>query len=103
MNRNVKRLAGPKAITLALAGMMAPTLAMAGFTLGDTLPTTEEALRAELGNQGYVVEEVEIEDGMLEVEALKDGVEYEILVDAQTGEIVEAEKELDDQDEEDDD
>ena len=96
MNGRVKTIASPKALMLVLAGVMAPSLAMAGFTLGDTLPSTEEALRAELSGQDFVVEEVEIDDGMLEVEATKDGIEYELVIKPDTGEIVEIEQERDD-------
>jgi hypothetical protein len=96
MTRNLNRRVTPKALTLAMAGVMAPTLAMAGFTLGDTMPTTEEALRAQLTGQGYVVEEVEIDDGMLEVEATKDGVEFELVIKPNTGEIIKIEQEPDD-------
>jgi uncharacterized membrane protein YkoI len=96
MIRTVKNRATLKVLSLATAGLLAPSLAMAGFTLGDTMPSTEDALRAALSGQGYVVEEIEIDDGMLEVEVTKDGIEYELVIKPDTGELVEIEQERDD-------
>ena len=61
-------------------------------------------LVAQLEAEGYTEIEVEIEDGVIEIEGVLDGMEREIEIDAKTGEILSdvTEAEDDDDDEDDD-
>ena len=59
----------------------------------DVLGTEEAAIVAALQQDGYEVLEVEAEDGYLEAEVLRDGKEFEIYVDAETGKVVKIEEE----------
>ena len=86
---------------LILAAMAIPTVALAELAPGTALGTEQAEIIAELEAQGYVVQEIEVEDGMFEVEATLDGALYEIEVDLSTGEV--AEIELEDGDDDDDD
>ena len=90
----------PKTLTLAAALIAAPALAFAQFNVGDTLPTAEADLRAALESQGYQIDEIEMEDDEIEVEAMLDGVEYELVLSAATGQVIEIE--LEDEDSDDD-
>ena len=45
-------------------------------------PAKTEEIKAQLTTQGYEVRKVEIEDGMYEAYALKDGKRYEVYLDA---------------------
>ena len=91
--------------SLAIAGIALPSLALAAVSEGDLLGTTEAEIRAALTAQGYQIEEIEVEDGEIEVEALFDGMMMEIEVSTETGLVieVEAEDDADDEDEDDDD
>ena len=53
-----------------------------------------EQVTAIVTEAGYVFEEAEYEaeDGVIEAEGTKDGVEWELTLDAQTGEILEVEQ-----------
>lgn len=83
----------PKTLTLAATLIAVPALAFAQFNVGDTLPTAEADLRGALEGKGYQIEEIEMEDDEIEVEATLDGVEYELLLSAATGEVIEIELE----------
>lgn len=89
--------------TLILGAMLAPTIALAELAPGDAAGTSEAEILAFLEAEGYTIEEVETEDGMLEVEALLAGMQYEIEVDLGTGQIAEIEAEDEDDDAADDD
>lgn len=52
---------------------------------------TQEQVAAIVTEAGYVFEEAEFEDGVIEAEGTKDGQEWELTLDAQTGEILEVE------------
>ena len=57
---------------------------------------------AQLEAEGYTQIEVETEDGVIEIEGVLDGMEREIEIDAETGEILSDEIEPEDDDEDDD-
>jgi uncharacterized membrane protein YkoI len=80
-----------KTLTLAALIIGAPALAMANIAIGDTIGTDEAEIRAVVEAQGYTVQEIEIEDGEIEVEVLLDGVETELVVDMTTGIVTEIE------------
>ena len=83
---------------LTLAGLIAaaPALALANVGLGEKLGTDEADIRAALEAQGYVVEEIEFEDGEIEVELSKDGVETELVLNKVDGTVTAIEPEEDD-------
>lgn len=83
---------------LTLAGLMAtaPVLALANVGVGETLGTTEGEIRSVLEAQGYTIEEIEFEDGEIEVEFTKDGVETELVLDDESGVVTAIEIEQDD-------
>lgn len=94
-----------KIAALATVAVMVPTIALASVSVGDLLGTTEMDVRSNLETAGYVVDEIELEDGELEAYATLDGVLYEIAVAADTGAILEIELEDEDdyaEDEDDD-
>lgn len=69
------------AIALAL---LLPVAAFASGVSSGTEPTAEVTSRIHeiLAAQGLAVEEIELEDGGFEVEARKDGLEFEVYMDA---------------------
>lgn len=73
-----------------LVGLAAASAAVA---VGDTLGTTEADITTALEAQGYVVEEIETEDGNMEVEVVLDGTELEFVIDGQSGTVLETETE----------
>lgn len=83
---------------LTLTGLIAtaPVLALANVGLGDKLGTTEADIRAALEGQGYQIEEIEFEDGEIEVELVKDGVETELVLSETDGVVTAIELEEDD-------
>jgi Peptidase propeptide and YPEB domain len=89
---------------LSTSGLLvAMGAAVAAVSVGDKLGTTEDDIRAALTGQGYTVEEFESEDGKLEAEVTMDGQEMEVVVDAQSGLVLELELEDGEKDEKDDD
>lgn len=76
--------------------------AFAAVTVGDKVGTTEEDIRAALTDEGYVVEEIETENGEVEAEVSRDGQEIEVVVDGESGLILEMELEEADKDEDED-
>lgn len=78
------------AVTAAL--MMAPAVALAGISLGDSVGTTDADIRAAFEAAGYTVEDIEREDGEIEVEVLQNGAEFEFGIAPDTGAVVEMEK-----------
>lgn len=84
--------------------------ALANLEKGASVGKTESEIKFALEKQNYVVEEIELEDGVYEVEVTLDNKEMEIEIDANTGIILEVELEgdgdheedKDDQDEDDD-
>ena len=87
---------------LASAAILAPVIAFAAVSVGDSLGTSDADIRAKLEAAGYTVNEIEREDGEIEVEAVRDGLPVEIEIASDTGMIVEIEVD-DDHDCEDDD
>lgn len=92
-----------KLFALAGLGISVPAMALAAVTAGDTMPTTEAEIRAALEEQGYTVQEFEVEDGEIEVEYLADGQLYEMSIASATGIVTEIELEDDVNEDEDDD
>lgn len=89
---------------LSATGLIASMgAALAAVSVGDRLGTTEADIRAALSAQGYVVEEIETENGELEAEVTLDGQELDVVVDAQSGLVLEVEPDGPDEDETDDD
>lgn len=88
----------------SLTGFLAGTsLAVAAVSVGDTLGTTEDEIRAALTAEGYKVEEIETENGEIEAEVSLDGKEMEVVVDATSGLVLEMELDGQDEDDEKDD
>ena len=81
-------LAAPLALAVALP-------AVAEISVNDKIGADEAEARAALVAAGYDVKAAEMEDGKLEFEAVKDGKEFEIYVDAMTGKVLEIELEDD--------
>ena len=79
-------LAAPLALAIAVP-------AVAEIAAGDMLGADSAAAHSAIAAAGYDVKEFEMEDGKLEFEAMKDGKEYEIYVDAKTGKVLEVELE----------
>ncbi|MEX0318000.1 MAG: PepSY domain-containing protein [Ruegeria sp.] len=84
-----------KTLTLTSAIIAVPALAFAGFAVGDKLGTDEATIRAKLEEQGYIVQEIEVEGDEIEVEVLKDGVETELELSLADGTVTEIETEED--------
>lgn len=93
----IRKTAIAAAITAGMIGV--PALA-ATFKVGERLGVEETEIRAALEAQGYVVHEIEFEDGEIEAEVTLDGQEYEIEM-AADGTITEIEAEDDDDDDDD--
>ncbi|WP_269581309.1 PepSY domain-containing protein [Roseibium sp. Sym1] len=93
------------ALTLFSAtGLLASTgIALAAVSVGDTLGNTEDDVRAALSSLGYMVEDIETEDGEIEAEVLMDGQEMDVVVDARSGQVLEMELEDPEGEETDDD
>ena len=85
--------------TTLIAALLIPSAALAQINVGDRLGTSEMAIQAALEAQGYVVTEIEIEDGEIEVEAMSEGQAYEFEVSPESGLVLEAS--LEDEDDED--
>lgn len=79
-----------------LAGLLVPGVALAQINAGDTMGVTDAEILSTLEAEGYQVIEIEMEDGEIEVEAVRDGQMFEIEIAADTGLILEIE--LDDED-----
>jgi len=98
------RFKSPALTLFSLSGLLASTgIALAAVSVGDTLGTTEDDIRAALTAAGYTVEEIETEDGELEAEVTLDGQQMEVVVDAKSGAILEMELEGPDGDDGEDD
>ena len=93
-----------RSLKTIVAGLVAATagaaaisgVALADLNTGDVVGKSDAEITAELVNQGYEVKEIEREDGEIEAEVMKDGVAYEIEIDAETGQVAEIEEENDD-------
>lgn len=84
-----------------LAALLCPTIAFAQISVGDVPGADEAQILAFLEADGYTIQDVETQGTELEVEAMLDGVLFEIEVDLETGQIAEIEAE-DDEVEDDD-
>lgn len=85
-----------KPIVLSGLILAVPAIAAAQFGLGDTIGTSDAEIHAAMEAQGYVVQEIEHEDGEIEVEVMIDGVETELVLSAVDGTLLEIETEDDD-------
>ena len=74
-------------LAAALAAFASPILAE-GLEMGLALGTTEDTVRAALTEMGYEVRKFDMEDGMMEVYAVKGSEMAEIYIDVNTGAIV---------------
>lgn len=63
--------------------------------MGDQLGTSETAIQAALEAQGFTITEIETEDGEIEVEARSGGQSFEFEVSPETGLVLAAYKEDD--------
>lgn len=73
-----------KLLPTLLPALLATTLALPALA-SDTLKLdaeTESQIRATLTADGYEVRKIEIEDGLYEAYAMKDGHKYEVYLDA---------------------
>lgn len=82
-------------LSAALLAALIPAGAFA-VSVGDTVGTNVDEIRAQFEAQGYTVTEIETEDGEIEVEYLDGGQEYEVSIALETGVITEVELEDDD-------
>ena len=89
--------------SVVAAAFLVPGLALAQANIGDNLGTNEADIRAALEAKGFVIEEFEMDDKEIEVEASLDGMPYEIEVSNETGMVIEVALDDDDDDSDDDD
>ncbi|MDJ0639639.1 MAG: PepSY domain-containing protein [Paracoccaceae bacterium] len=87
-------------IGTTLIALSIPAAALA-LSVGDTLSTNHDEIRAKLEAEGYKILEIETEDGEIEVEYEQDGQVFEMEIDMTSGVIQEVE--LDDDEDDDDD
>jgi hypothetical protein len=73
-----RTFAKPIAVAVALALSAAPVLASTDDAVSEE---TQNAVREKLLAQGYEIRSIQMEDGMIEVYALKDGQMLEIYLD----------------------
>jgi uncharacterized membrane protein YkoI len=95
MNLSLKTILPATAVAVALAA--AGTFAWQAHADNDDQPwpvdaITQADVEAIVTNAGYMFEEAEFEDGAIEAEGTKDGVEWELTLDATTGEILKTEQ-----------
>lgn len=81
----------------AAAGLAALSLAALGVGAQASEDETLDAAMKEkvalvLAEAGYTLDEAEVEDGVIEVDATRDGEEWELTLDAETGAILSEEK-----------
>ncbi len=81
-----------KIIAAAVALAAVPGLALAGMSVGDSVGTSDEEIRAALTAQGYSIEEIENEDGKFEAEVVLNGQTFEIEIDPHSGNVLEIEE-----------
>lgn len=83
-----------KALTgLALATVLTPSIAFADVTLGDIIGTTDAQIQSKLETAGYTIDEIEREDGKIEVEVKSGNQEFEIVIASDSGKVIEIEPE----------
>ena len=80
------------ALLFAAGAALTGRSALGAASLEDYLGKTKAEIAATLESEGYVVEEFDIEGGVIEVEATIDGIRYEIHIDPETGKIVHIEE-----------
>lgn len=90
--------------TALLTTLIIPGAALAQINAGDMLGSSETAIQATLEAQGYTITEIETENGEIEVEAKSGGQFFEFEVSPETGLVLAANQEgEDDEDANDDD
>lgn len=87
-----------KKLTIASVAIMSTlavgaTAAVAGIGIGDQLGDDLEKIRSMMEAEGAAIDEIEREDGMIEVEYTLDGTMFELEIDPSTGSVVEIELE----------
>lgn len=79
-------------ILIILGASLALLTPMSNQVLADDKPFNNSRplseIMANLESRGFVPVEVEYEDGFWEVEAYKDGVEHEVMIDSQSGNVI---------------
>jgi hypothetical protein len=86
----------PLGATALAAGAAATAgVALASANGGGKAVDASPAVIAAIEAEGYAITATEREDGLLEVDATRDGASYELYVDAETGKILRAEVEDD--------
>lgn len=99
LSNHKKIIVGLAAASIAVSSVFA----FANLEKGALVGKTESEIRFALEKQNYKVKEIELEDGVYEVEVILDGQEMEFEIDPKTGVILEVELEEDDDDDDDDD
>ncbi len=78
---------------LLTAGAIGAVAFTAQADSDEKLPAADlERVAAIVGDAGYTFAEAEIEDGKIEAEATKDGVEWELVIDLEANAILSAEQ-----------
>lgn len=78
-------------LATAAIGGLAFTASASDDTTANS-PLSQAKVASIMEAAGYSFTEFEFEDGEIEAEGMKDGVEWEVVIDAATGKIVSAEK-----------
>jgi hypothetical protein len=94
--KNTMSLKNYRMISTGILFGLIPAAALANFAVGDTVGTGIDEIRAKFESRGYTVTEIEVGDGEIEVEYVLDGQEFEVILAAGTGEVLEVELEDDD-------
>lgn len=93
-----KLIAGLAAASIS----MTSAFAFANLEKGASVGKTESEIRFALEKQNYTIKEIELEDGVYEVEVIFDNQEMELEIDPSSGLILEVELEDDENDTDDD-
>ena len=67
--------------SLGLIAGAVPAAAFAAVAVGDKIGVSDEEIRSALEAEGYILEEIEREDGEIEAEVVLNGTEFEITID----------------------
>lgn len=72
---------------IVTAGLMSLSFGLPALAAGKVDPTLQEKLTGQLVKDGYEVRKVQMEDGMIEAYAVKDGKTYEMYFDKDLKEV----------------
>lgn len=81
-------------VLVVVSALFVASSALFVSALQGRLINEAEARAVALGSVDGVVNEVEFENGMYEVEVVRDGAEHEVVIDSETGKILHTEEEL---------